>query len=76
MIVEGNCAIVMSTLSGELKNVAPVFQPMNKKQNQSHLLRAIQFPALKANSDWFNALFVPVVIGWSNYFGIGFPTVI
>ena len=46
MTVDGNCAIVMATLSGELKNGAPVFQPMNKKQNQAHLLRAIQFPAL------------------------------
>ena len=28
------------------------------------------------NSDWFIALFAPVVIGRSNYFGIGFSTVI
>ena len=28
------------------------------------------------NSDWFIALFAPVVISRSNYFGIGFTTVI
>ena len=28
------------------------------------------------NSDWFTALFAPVVIGRSNYFDIGFSTVI
>ena len=28
------------------------------------------------NYNWFIALFAPVVFGWSNYFGIGFLTVI
>ena len=28
------------------------------------------------NADWFVALFAPVVIGPSYYFGVGFPTVI
>ena len=28
------------------------------------------------NSDWFIVLFVPVAIGWNNYFGFGFSTVI
>ena len=28
------------------------------------------------NSDWFTTLFTPVVIGWSEYFGYGFSTVI
>ena len=27
------------------------------------------------NSDWFMALFVPVMIGQSEYFGFGFSTV-
>lgn len=51
--------------------------------NQSSLARTC-FPALKAarlyvfawNSDWFIAPFVPVVIGRSNYFGVGFTTLI
>ena len=53
----------------------------NKKQsqNQSCLART-RFPALDAgymtvfasSSDWFIALFTPVVIGQSNYFGFGF----
>ena len=48
-----------------------------QNQNQSHLVRAI-FPArvsklrvIPWNSDWFIALFAPVVIGRSNYFGSG-----
>ena len=28
------------------------------------------------NCDWLIALFAPVVIGWSNYFGSGFSTII
>ena len=31
---------------------------------------------ISRDSDWFVALFSPVVIGWSNYLGIGFSTVI
>ena len=38
------------------------------------------FPALQASvarhCDWFKELFVPVVIGQSDYFGFGFSTVI
>ena len=28
------------------------------------------------NTDWFMAMFVPVMIGQSDYFGFGFSTVI
>ena len=55
-----------------------------KKQNQNHLhLDNTQFPdafskfhVTARNSNWFIALFAPVVIGQSNYFGIGFSTAI
>ena len=36
----------------------------------SHNLSKLQ--AMARNSDWFIVLFVPVVIGRINYFGIGF----
>ena len=59
---------------------------MCKTQNikQPHLVRAIFSRALSKipgqyvakNSDWFIALFAPVVIGQSNCIGIGFSIVI
>ena len=77
MIAKNTYAIAIATLSGWLKNLAAVFQPMrSKNKNQSHLVRAI-YPALSAsytisrNYDWFIALFAPVVIGRNNYFVIG-----
>ena len=39
----------------------------------SHALSKSQ--VIARNSDWFIALFAPVVIGWSNNFGFGFSTV-
>ena len=51
------------------------------KRLQSHFIRAT-FPAplanyreLDRNFDWFIALLAPVVIGRSDYFGIGFSMV-
>ena len=35
-----------------------------------------KFQVIARSSDWFIALFAPVVIGGSNYFGTGFSTVI
>ena len=35
-----------------------------------------EFQVIARNSDWFMALFVPVVIGQSDYFGFSFSTVI
>ena len=35
-----------------------------------------ELQVIARNSDWFIALFVPVVIGQSDYFGFGFSTVI
>jgi len=56
----------------------------NEKQNENHIApctrdfsRALsEFQVIARNSDWFMALFVPVVIGRSDYFGFGFSTVI
>ena len=39
-----------------------------------HALSKLQI--ICGDSDWFIALFSPVVIDWSNYIGIGFSTVI
>lgn len=50
-------------LGGWLKNlIRPVFQPM-KTRTQT-------FTAIAWTSDWFFVLFAPVVVGWSDYFGI------
>ena len=82
MTVETNYAI--ATLNDiYLKSLASVFnqreaQPKPialRKHDFSRALSKLQVYA--RNSDWFIAMFAPVVIGRSNYyFGIGFTTVI
>ena len=82
MTVESNYVIAIAKLSGWLKRLAPVFQPMKRKpkpiapctRDFSRALSELQIIA--RNCDWFIALFVPVVIGRSNCFGFGFSTVI
>ena len=70
-----------ATVSDWLKNVHPVFQPMRSKVKTNRILYARFSRALNKlhviarNSDWFITLFAPVVIGRSNYFAIGFSTV-
>ena len=63
-----------------LKSFLPVFQPIRSKElmapytnNLFHISSKLQVVA--RNFDWFIVLFAPVVIGQSNYFGIGFSTV-
>ena len=76
--------IAIATLSDWLKRVAPVFQPMRSKSKtmQSHDVRVIypraliELKVIAGNCDWFMALWVPVVVGRSNFFGFGFSTVI
>ena len=69
------------SLVAELK-IRTIFQPMKRKTKTNCTLSTPFFPALSKlqviamNSDWFIALFPPVVIGQSNYFAIGFSTVI
>ena len=48
----------------KLKPVAPCLC------NFSHALSMLD--VIASNFDWFIVLFAPVVIGWSNYIGIGF----
>ena len=67
------------------KIFAPIFQPMRRKkkkeQNQFHIITGDfscamgKLQVITRNSDWSTVLFFPVVIGWSNYFIIGFLTV-
>ena len=74
--------IAISTLGDWVKNLAPVFQPMCRKIKTNRTLypwfsRALRkLQVIARNSDWSIALFASVVIGRSNYFGIGFATVI
>ena len=35
-----------------------------------------ELQVIAENCDWLIALFAPGVIGWSNYFGFGFSTVV
>ena len=75
MIVESNYAIAFAPLSDWLKRLAPVFQPMRSKtkiaprtRDFSRALSELQIIA--RNCDWFIVLFVPVVIGPNNCFGL------
>ena len=88
MTAESNNAITIVTSCDWLKSLAPVFHwktgwsNEKQNQNQSHHVLPIFLVALSKlkvnvrNSDWFIALFAPVVIGLSNNFGFGFSTVI
>ena len=82
MTVESNYMIAIATLSDWLKRLAPVFQPMRRKTKTiplctSDFSRASgELQAIVRNCDWLMELFVPVVIGQSDYFGFGFSTVI
>ena len=55
-------------LEAELRQITPstndFSRPLSKLQ------------VISRTSEWFIALFAPLVIGWSNYFGIGISTVI
>ena len=81
MIGETNYATKIATLSDWLNNVAPVFNQWKEKLKLitpcicDFFSRAFsKFQVIAKN--WFIALSVPVLIGRSNYFDIGFWTVI
>ena len=78
---ESNYVIAIASFSDWLKNLMPVFIPVRSKTtivpctcNFTHALSKLQ--VIARNFDWLIALFAPVVIGRSNYFGIGFLGVI
>ena len=75
MTVEIYSAIRSATPSYWLKYLAPVFPPMRSetKSNPTEFYRVFsKLQVIVRNSDWFTALFAPVVIGKRNNFGIGF----
>ena len=82
MTVESNYVIAIATLSDWLKRLAPVFQPMRSKTKTNHTCTrdfshaSGELQVIARNCDWFMELFVPVVIGQSDYFGFGFSTAI
>ena len=82
MTVESNYVIAIATLNDWLKRLAPVFSQLEAKPKPimpcTHdFSRALsKFQIIARNCDWFIALFAPVVIGRSNYFGFGFSTFI
>ena len=70
MIGESNFAITIVTLCDWLEHLRPVFQPMKSKTETYrlvHLVRGIfsrlELEIMARNSDWFIALFVPILIG-------------
>ena len=74
--------IAIATLGDWLLNLAPVFSPMRSKAKTIAPCKR-DFPGalsklkiVARNSDWYIALFAPVVICRSNYFGIAFSAVI
>lgn len=55
-----------------LKNLAPLFELACVRFSRA--LRKLE--VIAKNSDWFIALFAPVVVGWSNYSDIGLSRII
>ena len=84
MAVESNYAIAIASLGDWLQNLAPVFQPIRSKFKPKLIAACTRdfsraFSKLQVigrNSERFIAMFAPVVIGRTNYFGIGFLRVI
>ena len=71
MTVEVNYEIAIATLRDWFKNLTPIFNQWEAKPIAPlHIvLHTLFFSAL--NCDWFVAPFASVLIGRSNYFGIG-----
>ena len=77
MTVESNYVIAIATLDDWLERRA-IFST-NEKQNQNQKAPCTrdfscalsEFQVIARNCDWFIALFAPVVIIRSNYFGFG-----
>ena len=77
MTVESNYVIAIATLDDWLKRRASF--STNEKQNQKQKAPCTrdfscplsEFQVIARNCDWFIALFAPVVIIRSNYFGFG-----
>ena len=82
MTVESNYAIAIATPIDCLKVLDQFFNQWESKQKpiaacKRDFSRALsKLHVIARNSDWLIALFVPVVIGPSNYFGVSFSTVI
>ena len=76
MTVESDYVIAIATLSDWLKRLAPVFQRMRRKTKsiapctRDFSRTSGEFQVIARNCDWFMELFVPVVIGRSNCFGL------
>ena len=81
LTVKTNGVIAIATLREWLKSLAPGFEPMRSKTKTNCSLCHATCPAFwvsykSISRNWFIALLAPVVIVQSNYFVIGFSTVI
>jgi len=73
MTVERNHAIAIAALRWLAKKSRPKRESNLIAPYTRDFSRALsKWQVIAANSDWFIALFAPVVIGRSNYFAIGF----
>ena len=83
--VESNCIFAfnwfcITALCDWFIKLAPLSQPIRCKTKpivpRAHVFSCAwrRLHVFALNSDWFIALFAPVVIGQSNYFGFGFTT--
>ena len=82
MTVESNYVIAIATLSDWLKDTRQFFNQWEAKPKpiapctRDFSRASSELQVIARNSDSFMALFVPVVIGQSDYLGFGFSTVI
>ena len=82
MTVESNYVIAIATLSDWLKDTPQFFNQWEAKSKpiapctRDFSRASSELQVIARNSDSFMALFVPVVIGQSDYLGFGFSTVI
>ena len=70
MTVESNYVIAIATLSDWLKRLAPVWEAKPKPIapcTRDFSRASSELQVIARNCDWFMALFVPVVIGQSDY---------
>ena len=76
MADEGNYAITIATLCDWRKNLGPMVVESNYAITIATLCNWLKNLGIARISDWFIALFTPVMTGRRNYFANGFSIVI
>ena len=76
MIVETNYTTAIATLCDWLKNLEPMAVESNYTIAIATICDWLKNLGIARISDWFIAVFTPVMIGGRNYFASGFSMVI